>query len=282
MDIEKIVAGKYDKLPPGQKQVAKYLSANPFEFSMSTVAQIANAVDKSETTVIRLSYNLGFDSFSQLQKSLQKHFLKSAGGIKSIEMQDEEEDPKRNSFKEIIKKDIFILQQMLDNLDEENFNQAIELLMEAEQLKIGGHLASYSAAHWFHLKMSLMRDRVTFLSAELNPFENYVGENSNTVFFLISMPSYAAETLRLAEMAKKQGAKIIALTDRRLSPVGRMADICLTADIEVHSKVMISMSSVMTYLNLLTAGIEEKYEDKISTHVNKILNLYSKEKMVLE
>ena len=83
-------------------------------------------------------------------------------------------------------------------------------------------------------------------------------------------------------MAKKQGAKIIALTDRRLSPVGRMADICLTTDIEVHSKVMISMSTVMTYLNLLTSGVEEKYGDKIATRVNKILNLYSKEKMVLE
>lgn len=282
MDIEKLVAGKYDKLPPGQKQVAKYLSAHPFEFSMSTVAQIANAVDKSETTVIRLSYNLGFDSFSQLQKQLQKHFLKSAGGTKPVETEDAEENSQRTSFKEIINKDIFILQNMLDNLDEVNFNQAIDLLMEADELKIGGHLASYSAAHWLHLKMSLMRDHVTFLSEELNPFENYMAEDRDIVVFLISMPSYAAETLRLAEKAKEQGVKIIALTDRRLSPVGRMADICLTADIEVHSKVMISMSSVMTYLNLLTSGIEEKYEDRISTRVNKILNLYSKEKMVLE
>ena len=282
MDIEKLVADRYDKLPPGQKQVAKYLSTNPFEFSMSTVAQIANEVDKSETTVIRLSYNLGFDRFSQLQKKLQKHFLESAWGTKAIETQDAEENSQSNSLKEIINKDIFILQNMLNNLDKENFNQAVELLMEADDLKIGGHLASYSAAHWFHLKMNLMRDNVSYLSEELNPFESYMEENKFTVVFLISMPSYAAETLRLAKIAKEQGAKIIALTDRRLSPVGRMADICLTTDIEVHSKVMISMSTVMTYLNLLTSGIEEKYGDKIATRVNKILNLYSKEKMVLE
>lgn len=282
MDIEKLVAGKYDKLPPGQKQVAKYLSEHPFEFSMSTVAQIANIVDKSETTVIRLSYNLGFESFSQLQKQLQKYFLKSAEGTTPIETEDAEENSYNNTFRAIIKKDIFILQHMLDHMDEDKFNQAATLLMESDELKIGGHLASYSAAHWFHLKMSLMRDRVTFLSEELNPFENHIEENKDTVVFLISMPSYAAETLKLAEMAKAQGAKIIVLTDRRLSPVGRMADICLTADIEVHSKIMISMSSVMTYLNLLTTGIEEKYEDSISTRVNKILNLYSKEKMVLE
>ncbi|MCG5105377.1 MurR/RpiR family transcriptional regulator [Oceanobacillus alkalisoli] len=280
--MEELVAERYDMLPPGQKKVGKYLSSHPFEFSMSTIAKIANEVDTSETTVIRLSYNLGFSSFSQMQKKLKSQFLKSAGALNAVEVENTEDNSQKNTLQGIIKKDIHILQNMLQNLDEESFNQAIELLMEADEVKVGGHLASYSAAHWFYLKMSLMRDHVTFLSEETSPFKNFMEEKKDVVVFLISMPSYSAETLRLAEIAKEQGAKIIVLTDRRLSPVGRIADICLTTAIEEHSKVMISISTVMTYLNLLTSGIEEKYESKIANRVNSVLSLFTREKKVLE
>lgn len=281
--IEQLIDGKFRELSPGQRRVAEYLTDSPIEFCMSTVAQIAKKVNLSETTVIRLSYSLGFDSFSQMQRKLQKEFLETSGKENVSHEETAQEDPVDTMLEKIVQRETKIIQEMLKKMDKRAFHQAIDLLMTADFVKIGGFLASHSSASWFYLKMSMMRDNVMLLSREHHPFSSFIMENGReTVVFLVSMPSYATETLQIAQIAKEQGATLIVLTDRRLSPVGRLADICLTTDIEVYSKGMISIASVMTYLNLITAGIEVKYSEEVSQRLKNQMDFFSKQNLVIE
>ncbi|MDF2714021.1 MAG: RpiR-family transcriptional regulator, partial [Paenibacillus sp.] len=74
--------------------------------------------------------------------------------------------------------------------------------------------------------------------------------------------------------AKKQNVKVIAVTDRTLSPVGRLADITLTIDVNVDSG-MLSMASVISLLNLLIFGIKMKDPTQFHTRQQQVEQMYN-------
>jgi len=283
LKIEDIVQRKYNELPTGQKRVAEYLLQNTFKFSISTVAQLAKKINISETTVIRLSYALGFESFSDMQKYIKNQFLNERDlQSEEVNMNKREE---KNLLNLTVKKDISILKSMIETLDMDKVSEVIELLMEASEVKIAGYRASFSPAHWFFSKLSMMRDKVTLISSasSLNsPGDLIPMKGGKVVFFLLSFPSYISETLSIANIAKEQGAKIIVISDRMLSPVARMADICITTNINVSSENLISVSSVHSLLNLIATGVELSNAKDISKRVRMINDMYSKNGYYLE
>ncbi|MFC5604764.1 MurR/RpiR family transcriptional regulator [Sporosarcina koreensis] len=284
MNIEDIIKSKYEKLSAGQKKIAEYLLNNKIEYGMSTAAQLARKVDVSETTIIRLSYALGFDSFTHMQKELQKQFLEDGERLSNSQQYQSSDDAKGGLFQSIIERDISILQNMSNNLNEMLLWQTADILMEADEVKIAGFRASYTSAHWFYLKLSMMRENVNLINSASHSFPEHLlfNQDKKNVIVLLSFPSYVAETLRIAEIAKKQGVTVIAITDRVLSSVGRIADVCLTTDINVASENLISVSSVLSLLNLVTAAIESKYDKKVSDRVKKITQMHANNNYFLE
>lgn len=283
MTIQDLVLKKYSELSTGQKKVAEYLLQNTFEFSMSTAAQLAKKVNVSETTIIRLSYALGFESFSVMQKYIKNQFLNKK------DSQDEEVSYSKKGEKSLlnltIQRDIAILKSMLENLDMDKIYKVTDLLKNATEVKIAGYRASFSSAHWFFTKLSMMRDNVTLISS-LNSFNSpddlITKRSGQTVFFLLSFPSYISETLNIAKIAKNQGAKVIVISDRMLSPVARVSDICITTDINVSSENLISVSSVHSLLNLIATEIEINNDEAIAERVRMINDMYSKNGYYLE
>lgn len=272
MNIEKILREKYSSLSKGQKKVADFLLKDLVSFSMTTASQIAKQVDVSETTVIRLSYALEYDSFSQMQKVIQKEYL-----TKKDETETENESEEKQDFIDhIIEHEIANLRSIKNNLDMNKLWMAIDEIMLADEVKIVGFRASYSAAHWLYLKLGMMRTNVELFTPNSTkyPDDLLIDEKKNIVFIFISFPSYVAESLTIAEMAISQGARCIAITDRLLSPVSRISHISFTTQISVDSENLIPISSIMSLLNVFARGIEQKYEKEVMKRVAKLQDLY--------
>jgi DNA-binding MurR/RpiR family transcriptional regulator len=75
LSFENLVKQKFNGLSAGQKKVAEYLIQNLEEAAFSTAFQIGRKVGVSETTVIRLSYALGFNGFSEMQEGFKNNYL---------------------------------------------------------------------------------------------------------------------------------------------------------------------------------------------------------------
>ncbi|UOQ91907.1 hypothetical protein MUO14_15475 [Halobacillus shinanisalinarum] len=54
-----------------QRKVADYILQNPSEVAFLTVDQLARKVGTSTTTIMRLTFTLGYTGYSQFQKGLQ-------------------------------------------------------------------------------------------------------------------------------------------------------------------------------------------------------------------
>jgi DNA-binding MurR/RpiR family transcriptional regulator len=89
------------------------------------------------------------------------------------------------------------------------------------------------------------------------------------------------ETLKIAECTKDRGISLISITDRLLSPVGRISDITLTTEENVETGTN-SIASVISLLDLVIAGIYEKDQKRIQTHQQKLEKLYSNYEVFIE
>lgn len=271
--IDELIRLKFNQLSPGQKKVAEYLLSNKERFAFSTASKIAREIDKSEATVVRLSYSLGFESFSVMQKFIQEDFINKIQeqdlNVISGNFSDDQ------SFLEgIIQKEITILQQMIQHLKMEDISKATDWIMSAERVIIIGFRNSYPAASWLNLKLSMIRDNVTQISNSNISFNELIEINDKTVYIVLSFPSYIKETVLFAQYARDNGAKLITATDHLLSPAGRISDIVFTTKLNISSNSPYSISAIISLLNILVLFIEKNYETTIRERFQKLQDIY--------
>ncbi|MDF1508000.1 MurR/RpiR family transcriptional regulator [Robertmurraya sp. DFI.2.37] len=281
MRIEDLLRENYQNLSKGQKKVADLLLRDVVGFSMSTASQIAKQAEVSETTVIRLSYALDFESFSQMQKQIQKEYLLR------IEQHGNSigEEPKDHLdfIDTLIEQEIEILTTLRSKLDINQYWQAIDEIMTADEVHVVGYRASYPAAYWLYLKLNMLRKNVYMISSKNSyPEDLLIEQNKKIVFIFISFPRYVAQSLEIAETVKEQGAKLITITDHPLSPISRISNISFITQIHANSENFIPISSVLSLLNIITTGIEKKYEREVMQRVERIQNIYQEKDYFLE
>ena len=60
-------------------------------------------------------------------------------------------------------------------------------------------------------------------------FEQILRISADDVFIGLSFPRYSKRTVKAMQFAKDRGAKVIAITDSKVSPLTKMADVSLLA-----------------------------------------------------
>jgi DNA-binding MurR/RpiR family transcriptional regulator len=262
-------------LSPGQKKVAKHLIEKLDESAFDTATMIGRKVDVSETTVIRLSYALGFNGFSEMLHYIQQQIVnKSLHPFSTNSKIENKEEEHTSLFTEILEKEILSQRQTNHQLNETELWKVVDVLIKADRIFILGMGASYAPAHWFSFQLHTLRDQVTLCPSTGEIYERLADLSDRSVLFIISFPRYSKETLHIAECAKKQGVPIICVTDRLLSPIGRIADYTLTTEEDSESAAH-SITPAIILLDFIIAGMKVKNSDEIQVRQQKLEELYS-------
>jgi DNA-binding MurR/RpiR family transcriptional regulator len=272
--IRMLVKENFQQLSPGQKKVAAYLVENLDEAAFTTAFQIGKKAEVSETTVIRLSYALGFEGFSQMQATIQNQLLQQTKTDTSNRNHNLMCNGENDSFTKIIENEVHILRHLLNDTNVQDIWKAVDVLIQADQILIAGNRISHAAAYWFAYTLSSLRENVSLCSPTGDFFEKLCNLTEKSVVVVFSFPRYANEVLKIAECTKEQGICLLSVTDRLLSPVGRISDIALTTEENAEAGTN-SIASVISLLNLIIAGIHEKDQKRIQIHQQKLEKLYS-------
>ncbi len=274
--FESLIKEKFGSLSAGQKKVAEYLIEQLEEAAFSTASQIGRKVDMSETTVIRLSYALGFNGFSEMQEAIQKQIRKqnnlpypADSLVEAVDV-----DHELAHFSQVVEKDIHIMRQNLHQLHVNDVWKAVDACIKADKILVVGYRLSYAAAYWFSFMLSTLRENVELCPPHADVYEKVCNLTDQSVMFVISFPRYAKEAIHLAECAKKQGTTLLSVTDRKLSPVGRLSDIALTSEENVEYESN-SIAPVISLLNVIILGIKLRNHERIQARQQKLERLYS-------
>jgi DNA-binding MurR/RpiR family transcriptional regulator len=282
--FEELVKEKITSLSSGQKKVAEYLAQRIEEAAISTAVQIGRNVGVSETTVIRLSYALGFKGFSEMQGYIQKQVLQQNHfPVLSNHLLNEEghRQETQNPFTTIVEQEMCILQENLQPKNLENIWKAVDALIRADQILVVGYRVSYAAAYWFSYMLGTLRPNVRLCPQAGEAHEILCDLTPQSVTFCISFPRYVKETVQLAECAKQIGIPIISATDRLLSPVGEISDITLITEENVKSGSN-SIASVISLLDLVIVGMNLRNAEHIQARQQKLEKLYAMNTVYME
>lgn len=275
-----VIKENFVSLSAGQKKVAKYLIEHPDESVLLTAFQIGRKVAVSETTVIRLAYALGFSGFSQMQELIRKEWLTSKlsvcdRGISALN------DANEDIFSKVIEQEGLLLQQLLQQGDTDNVWMAVDELVSADRIFIGGFGSSHAAGYWLYYSLKQLRENVSISQPTGFLTEDVSELTEKSVAVIFSFPRYRREAVDLTHIVHRQKSKVIAFTNKQLSPVGQLADITLTTEEKMEAGYH-SIASVICLLEIILAGIHSRYPQQVSERQNKLEGLYTEQRLFLE
>ncbi|SIS66472.1 MurR/RpiR family transcriptional regulator [Salimicrobium flavidum] len=271
--FDQLIRNWHPSLSKGQQKVADYLMKHQEKSAFLTASELGKEAGTSETTVIRVSYVLGFRGYSDMQHTIREDWLKDG-------QTDNEEEP--DVFLRVVKEEQEIYERLPSQLDMKDVQKAVDALRAADNVYIGSHGSSYAAGYWLYYSLRRWKERVSLSQPSGVLVEDLNEITKDSLFILFSFPRYRKEGKDLLSLARKFGATVLVITNRRFSPLGREADILLTTE-EGRTTDYHSIAPAMTISEMLIQGLaEQKGTDASDKKQQRLETLFAHQNIHLE
>lgn len=275
VDIIKNIQNKFNNLSKGQKAIAEFVINNYDKAAFMTAATLGDTVNVSESTVVRFANTLGYDGYRELQKELHELVKNKLTTVQRLSMTNEYSN-KENALKKAMRKDLENIEKTINEVDLVAFQEAINLILNADNVYILGLRSSSFLAGYLGFYLSFMIKGVKVLTAGPNDlFEQLLRVDSKDLIIGISYPRYSKRTLEALEFCMEKGCKIISITDSLISPASKDSDISLIASSDMLSFVD-SLVAPMSLINALIVSIGMEMKDDITSSFEDLENIWNR------
>ncbi|MCR4956044.1 MAG: MurR/RpiR family transcriptional regulator [Lachnospiraceae bacterium] len=262
-DLLSRINDRYSKLSKGQKVLATYISEQYDEAAFYTAAKLGETVGVSESTVVRFATALGYKGFPEFQRAMEEMVqdkLQSSEQVETIY----ENLQQSQILTSMLHSDISRLKETMDLIDEDTFELACDLILEAKTVYVVGLRNCRGLADFLSFYLTLVCDRVKQIttSSASEIFEQMVRVGKDDVVIGISFPRYSMRTLKALEFANHRSAKVITLTDRVHSPLNLYSSCNLIAPSKTSS-IIDSLVAPMSVINALIIALSQKRKHKV-------------------
>ncbi|MGE4283478.1 MAG: MurR/RpiR family transcriptional regulator [Clostridia bacterium] len=245
------VKALYSSLSKSEERVADYIIAHPEEVIYLSVAGLAENSGVSDATVVRTCQKIGMSSYQDLKVTLAQDIVTP---IQSIHEEIEENDSTEVIIEKIFQSTLHTLRFTYDTLKAETLKMAAEVISNSNRVNIYGLGNSHSIA--LDLQHKLMRlgiNAYAYTDSHIQCIASTYLKKNDTVF-AISHSGSSKDVVSAAEIAKKNGATVISLTNIGRSPLYNIADIQLcTASNETRYRILAlsSRAAQMTIIDVI-------------------------------
>jgi DNA-binding MurR/RpiR family transcriptional regulator len=227
--LEHIISIK-DQLPNKQKKLCDYLLEHHQDIELLTVKEMAEQANVGTTTVLRLVKLLGYDSFFDLKKDfheIQKDYSDKWESVqRSFGSDDESKEYKVLSS--VWQEGIHLMNQSLNPQLVEGFNQAMELIVNAERINLLGLRPYKAVASYMELLIEEFHSKTRQLSFDSESMLDRILQfEKNEVFIIFSFAPYTQRTIDAASVAHKRGIPVILVTDYLSCPIAAFSNVIL-------------------------------------------------------
>ena len=204
--IQSLIRTHFENLTVKGKIVVNEILELGDQVCFMTVRELSEHANVSTLTVVRAVRDLGFDGYSDFQKTLRQHNHIQAAAP----------DP---------------------NMDDASFdieiNKGADLITNAQKVYVTGARSAYGFAHYTVYMASMVFDKFQLIapSGSITPEDLALMSNDDVIIAFSSRP-YSSETVQFIKAAHKLGIKTIAITDTDISPLAKLATVALKAPIK--------------------------------------------------
>ncbi|MEK9198203.1 MurR/RpiR family transcriptional regulator [Ureibacillus sp. FSL E2-3493] len=266
--IEKL-QHKIGELTETQRRVADYIIKHPLDVAFLTVDQLAGVVKTSTTTIMRLTFNLGYSGYSEFQKGLQENLRNQAAPQTRFEanIKGMEEDDLWGRYAE---KQINNIQNTIEMISHETLEETQKMILSANRIICTSVRSGLPVAQYLTHGLNRLFGNTSLVVADVSDWvDNVVNMNENDLVITISFPRYARRIIDLSRTAKKNGVKIISITDSYSAPITTYSDLvlpCNASSIAFHNSVVSSIFIV----DYIMSALAINYPDQTKKRLDKI------------
>ena len=264
MDLLAVIERGMPSFSKGQKLIGRFITQHYDKAAFMTASRLGDTVGVSESTVVRFATEVGFEGYPQLQKNLQEIIRNRLTTVQRMDIIDEQ-IAGSDVLTKVMSLDSEKIRRTMEEADRAAFAQAVEAIVTAREVYILGIRSSSMLASFlaFYFNQIFPHVRCINSNSTSETFEQMFRIGGEDVFIAISFPRYSQRTLKAAQYAKSQGARVIAITDSTSAPLAQAADILLLARSEMASFVD-SLVAPLSVINALIVAVGLKKKKEIS------------------
>lgn len=273
-DILTYIQENMSTFSKGQKLIANYILQSYDKAAFMTASKLGKTVNVSESTVVRFAAELGFDGYPSMQKTLQEMIRNKLTSIQRVEVSNERIG-NQDIMTMVMQSDIEKIRMTLDETDRNSFNEAVSAISNAKKIYILGVRSASVLADFISFYFRFMFDNMVSVDTTSisEVFEQILHISADDVFIGLSFPRYSKRTVKAMQFAKDRGAKVIAITDSKVSPLTKMADVSLLAKSDMASFVD-SLVAPLSLVNALIVAVSREKSLELETSLNGLEQIW--------
>jgi len=221
------IASQFESLSKQLKLIARYVEQHRDHLGLERIQDVAARCGVQPSAVIRFCKHFGFSGYSEMQKIFRdgiKQQIAPSGNyqsrIREVIEHAQGELSAADIAHEFIGGSIAGMQELQRDLHGSTFGDAVALLAAAETVWLVGARRSFPVAAYLAYALQ-HTDKQIQLVHGLGAMQHgqLRGLKAGDVMIVTSFAPYAEETVQMAQEAAERGARIIAITDSRMSPL---------------------------------------------------------------
>lgn len=262
MNLIELIREQYNGLSKSQKKVAAYVLDHPRKIALEAAQDIGDSIGVSETTVIRFCYSLDLSGYAELQKAIREQLLSRESSLNAYQQSKMELEEQPHFLEEVMERDRMAITETMGQIDEKQYEAAVQKLSAADAVYVLGLRSSFASANWLSFTLNLVRGNVHQIRPDSQDVLQTLNDmDANSVLIVVSFHRYLKEPIRLAELAKQQGAFVIGISDAPLAPVHAHSDV-LFPIYSPNKSTLDATAPLFSFLNALVAGVVVRNKEK--------------------
>jgi DNA-binding MurR/RpiR family transcriptional regulator len=263
------IVQRYESLSPRLQQVAAYALEHPNDIGLETLAVIAKRCKVQPSTIVRFAKTFGYEGASEMQKLFRDELLSMAPSpsyaerIRQFNERAGEGAAQSPSdlLHEFVDGNIAALQHLNETARQADLEHGVRLIAEADAVYLVGLRRSFPVAAYLAYALRHADKRAYLVDGLAGMIvEQSTMLGAGDLLIATSFRPYAQQTADIVEEGAKRGAKVMAISDSRLSPIARRADLCFEVkDAEFRkfrsltASLCLAQTLVISYAFQLTA-----------------------------
>ena len=261
-------------LSKGHKKIAEYIMERYDKAAFMTASKLGTIVGVSESTVVRFATELGFEGYPELQRALKEYTSNKLTTVQRIDVMNDQLSG-NDVYEKVLNMDIDKIRKTLEEGDRDEFYRTVDALCAAKNIYVIGARSAAVLARFLSFYFNMMFDNVKLVhtTSTSEMFEQILNIGENDIMIGISFPRYSTHTVKAFRYAHEQGAKVIAITDSKASPLAEYADNMLLARSDMVSFAD-SLVAPMSVINALIVAVGMRKSDYVVKNYERLNAVY--------
>lgn len=217
--MSEVINSRYPSLTNSEQKVAKYVLENLEKVIYFSVTDLAFEVGVGETTVLRFCRKIGLKGYQEFKLKIAQNLPEETHSGNS--------SGHNNLIDRIANNTIETIKNTSSMVREETLEEAINMLNEAKSINFFGVGTSGVTAMDAKTRFLRFGKRIEALVDPHLQAMTASTLSKDDVVIGLSISGSTRDTIESIEIAKKNGAKVIAITYYSRSPITQFADIVL-------------------------------------------------------